>query len=239
MGGGRTLYMGALPRLPRHRFAANAVLIGLDDTFTLALDGAVRRHAAAFVPGWQWHALDFHGGHAAVLFLEPGTRPERRLEAPSLRRRIEGAIRTGEAGAWADVFQSALDLDVGRRKVDAKVANAARFLSTGADTRVSAVEVAKRLGLSSSHVEHRFRDQLGVPMGGYRAWYRMQAATSLAVLGHSLTEVAHATGFYDSAHFSRLFHRMFGMPPSKVFNAGLTGSIVEAPWRGRPTGAGG
>jgi AraC-like DNA-binding protein len=230
MGGGRTLYIGPLHQLPRHRFAANAVLVGLDDSFELACDGPSERRSAAFVPGWQWHALDFHGGRAAVLFLEPGAHPHRRGDARALRRMIEGALRAREPGLWAELFQSALNLDVRRRKVEARVANAARFLSAPAEERSSAVELAQRLGMSTSHIEHRFRQQVGVPMGAYRAWYRMQAASSLALLGRNLTELAHATGFYDSAHFSRLFHQMFGMPPSKVFTAGLTGAVVEAPW---------
>ncbi|MEJ7600881.1 MAG: helix-turn-helix transcriptional regulator [Kofleriaceae bacterium] len=230
MGGGRTLYIGPLHRLPRHRFAANAVLIGLDDAFELAWDGQVERHTAAFVRGWQWHALDFHGGRAAVLFLEPGARPHRRVDARALRRSIDGALGAREPALWAELFQTALDLDVRSMRVEARVASAARFLSTQAEARTSAVAIAKRLGMSTSHIEHRFRDQLGVPMGAYRAWYRMQAATALALLGRNLTELAHATGFYDSAHFSRLFHQMFGLPPSKVFTAGLTGAVVEAPW---------
>lgn len=229
MGGGRTLYVGALRELPRHRFAANAVLVGLDDTFELACGGHTERHAAAFVRGWQWHALDFHGGRAAVLFLEPGARPERRVDARSLRRSIEGALRAREPALWADLFQTALGLHVRPRTTDARVASAATFLNAGA--RSSAVTLAKRLGVSTSHIEHRFRDQLGVPMGAYRAWYRMQAATALALLGHNLTDLAHATGFCDSAHFSRLFHRMFGLPPSKVFTADLIGAVVDAPLR--------
>lgn len=233
MGGGRTLYIGPLHRLSRHRFAANAVLVGLDDAFELACDGQIgqiERHAAAFVRGWQWHALDFHGGRAAVLFLEPGARPQRRVDARALRRSIEGALGAREPARWADLFQTALNLDVRPLKVDARVASAARFLSAPAEARSSAVALANRLGMSTSHIEHRFRDQVGVPMGAYRAWYRMQAATALALLGRNLTELAHATGFYDSAHFSRLFHRMFGLPPSKVFTAGLTGAVIEAPW---------
>jgi AraC-like DNA-binding protein len=230
MGGGRTLYIGPLHALPRHRFAANAVLVGLDDTFDLACDGQTERHAAAFVRGWQWHALDFHGGRAAVLFLEPGAVPARRVDARSSRHSIEGALRAREPGAWAGLFQSALDLDVRRLKLESRVASAATFLSASTEARTSAVALAKRLAMSTSHIEHRFREQVGVPMGAYRAWYRMQAATALALVGRNLTELAHATGFYDSAHFSRMFHRMFGLPPSKVFTPELTGAIVEAPW---------
>jgi AraC-like DNA-binding protein len=230
MGGGRSLYVGRLHALPRHRFAANAILVGLDDAFELACDGQRERHAAAFVPGWQWHALDFHGGRTAVLFLEPGARPHRRVDVRALRRTVEEALRAREPALWAHLFQTALDLDVRPQPVDARVARAARFLSAPTASPANAGALAQRLGVSTSHIEHRFRAEVGVPMGAYRAWYRMQAATALALLGKNLTELAHAGGFYDSAHFSRLFHRMFGMPPSKVFTPGLTGAVVEAPW---------
>jgi len=230
MGGGRTLYIGPLHQLSRHRFGANAVLVGLDDAFDLACDGHVERHATAVVRGWQWHGLDFHGGRAAVLFLEPGALPQHRIDARTLRRSIEEALSARDPARWADLFQTALNLDVRPLKVDARVASAARFLTAPATARSTAVALAKRLGTSTSHIEHRFRDQVGVPMGAYRAWYRMQAATALALLGRNLTELAHATGFCDSAHFSRLFHRMFGLPPSKVFTPDLTGAVVEAPW---------
>lgn len=230
MGGGRTLYIGRLHELPRHRFAANALLVGLDEPFDLACDGKPERHAAAFVPGWQWHALDFHGSRTAVLFLEPGAQPQRALDARALRRVVEEAHRANEPALWAELLQTALHLDVRPQKVDARVAQAARFLRAPTEARANAVELAQRLGMSTSHIEHRFRDQVGVPMGAYRAWYRMQTATALALVGNNLTELAHAAGFYDSAHFSRLFHRMFGMPPSKVFTPDLKGALVEAPW---------
>ncbi|MDX2087527.1 MAG: helix-turn-helix domain-containing protein [Kofleriaceae bacterium] len=226
-GGGRTLYLGRLHALPRHRFAANAIIVGLDDAFDLQCDGEVERREAAFVKGWQWHGLDFHGGRTAVLFLEPGAQPTRPVHARALRRTVEAALAAREPARWVALFQTALYLETRPLKVDAHVARAARFLSTQA--RANAGTLAHRLGVSTSHIEHRFREQLGVPMGAYRAWYRMQTATALALRGKNLTELAHATGFYDSAHFSRLFHRMFGLPPSKVFTPALTGAIVEAP----------
>ncbi len=227
MGGGRTLYIGPLPNLPRHRFAANVVLVGLDDAFDLVLDDGAERHRAAFVRGWQWHALDFHGGRVAVLFLEPGARLERSVDAGSLRPMIESALR--EPMRLAELFRCALHLDVRRPQLESRIASAAKFLSTPEKHGLGAVALATRLAMSTSHIEHRFRDQVGVPMGAYRAWYRMQAATALAVLGRNLTELAHASGFYDSAHFSRMFHRMFGLPPSRVFTAGLTGTLVDEP----------
>jgi AraC-like DNA-binding protein len=213
--------------LRQHRFAANAILVGLDDTFELACNGRVEHHQAAFVHGWQWHSLDFHGGRAAVLFLEPGVRPDRQVHGQRLRRTLEEALQAHHPELWAGLFQNALTLDSVPSKIDKRVAGAARFLC--APSEASAVDIARSLGVSASHIEHRFREQLGVPMGAYRAWYRMQAATALALLGRSLTEVAHATGYCDSAHFSRQFHRMFGLPPSQIFVPGLTGAIAQAP----------
>jgi AraC-like DNA-binding protein len=230
LGGGRTLFVGPLEVIHEHRFAANALLVGLDETFELSCEGEVSEQRAAFVHGWQWHRLDFRGGRAAVLFLEPGTRPSRRIDGRALRRTVEEALRVHEPGLWTELFQSALTLDAVRSKVDARVANAARFLSAATETPESAVELAQRLGVSASHIEHRFRDQLGVPMGAYRSWFRVQAAASLALLGRTLTEAAHAAGYFDSAHFSKQFHAMFGMPPSVVFSPALTGSIAAAPW---------
>lgn len=230
MGGGRSLYVGRLPPLAAHRFAANAVLVGLDDSFELDFGDRVERHDAAFVQGWQWHGVDFHGGRAATLFLEPGARPRRPVHARTLRRIVEATLRARGPGAWAELFRNALGLDAVPSDVDARVARVARLLSDPDASRTSATRLAERSRVSVSQIEHQFRDQLGVPIGAYGAWYRMQAAAELALLGHDLTESAHAMGYYDSAHFSRQFHRMFGLPPSKVFTPGLTGGVVEAPW---------
>ncbi|MCP3097835.1 AraC family transcriptional regulator [Myxococcus sp. K15C18031901] len=229
LGGGRALYVGRFHVLPRHRFAANAVLVGLDDAFDVVDDeGRVEQHEAAFVRGWQWHSLDFHGGRAAVLFLEPGVGLRHRVDAGVVRGAIETALVARQPEPWTELFQNALNLGPCPLTVDTRIARVAAFLSTPDGEPADAVRVARRVGASTSLVEHRFRDQVGVPMGAFRAWHRMQAATALALGGRSLTEVAHTAGFYDSAHFSRLFRGMFGLPPSKVFTQGLMGTVLDA-----------
>lgn len=228
LGGGRALYVGRFHELPKHRFAANAVLVGLDDAFDLVGgDGVVERHEAVFVRGWQWHALDFHGGRAAVLFLEPGAELSRRVDAGALRVAVETALAARKPEPWTELFRSALNLGPCSLPVDARVARVAALLSTLDDQPSTAVTLAQRVGASTSLIEHRFREQVGVPIGAFRAWHRMQAATALALRGRSLTEVAQTAGFYDSAHFSRMFHRMFGLPPSKVFTHGLAGTVFD------------
>jgi AraC-like DNA-binding protein len=230
LGGGRALYVGRLHELPKHRFAANAVLVGLDDAFDLVLgDARVEQHEAAFVRGWQWHALDFHGGRAAVLFLEPGATLSRAADPGALRAAVEAALASGKPEPWTELFYSALNLGPSVLTVSARVARAAALLAASEDEPSDAVTLARRVGGSTSLIEHRFREQVGVPLGAFRAWHRMLGATALALRGRSLTQVAHAAGFYDLAHFSRLFHRMFGLPPSQVFTHDLAGTVIEAP----------
>lgn len=229
LGGGRALYVGRLHALPRHRFAANAVIVGLDDAFDVVDEnGRLEQHEAAFVRGWQWHALDFHGGRVAVLFLEPGATLSGRVEAGALRSAVEAALGSGRPEPWRELFHSALHLGPGALAVSARVARLAALLATPDEGPSDVVTLAHRLGASTSLLEHRFSEQVGVPIGAFRAWHRMLGATALALRGRSLTQVAHAAGFYDSAHFSRLFHRMFGLPPSKVFTQGLEGTIVTS-----------
>ncbi|GHG71014.1 AraC family transcriptional regulator [Comamonas sp. KCTC 72670] len=228
LGGGRALYVGRFHELRRHRFAANAVLVGLDDAFALAdSEGRVEHHEATFVRGWQWHSLDFHGGRVAMLFLEPGANLHHPVDAGPLRGAIEAALAARHPEPWTELFQHALHLGPSPLAVDARIARVAELLATPVDVPADAATLAQRVGASTSLVEHRFREQVGVPMGAFRAWHRMQVATTLALQGRSLTEVAHAAGFYDSAHFSRFFHGMFGLPPSKVFTQGLTGTVFD------------
>ncbi len=228
LGRGRALYVGRFHQLPKHRFAANAVLVGLDDGFELIDgNGRVGEHEAAFVRGWQWHALDFHGGRAAVLFLEPGATLSRGVDARELRAAVGAALVSGRREPWNELFHDALYLGPSPLAASARVARLAELLASPEDGAANAATLARRVGASTSLVEHRFKEQVGVPMGAFRAWHRMLGATALAVEGRSLTQVAHAAGFYDSAHFSRLFHRMFGLPPSQVFTHGLVGSVVR------------
>ncbi len=233
LGGGRALYVGRFHALPKHRFAATAVLVGLDDAFDIiGADGRVEQREAAVVGGWHWHGLDFHGGRGAVLFLEPGAGLERDLKAADVRDAVEAALSSATPEPWAELFQTALHLGPYERSVDQRIARLASQLATSDEERMNAAALARRVGASTSLIEHRFKEQVGFPIGGYRAWHRMLGATALALGGQSLTHVAHAAGFYDSAHFSRLFHRMFGLPPSAVFTHGLTGAVVRARQRG-------
>lgn len=81
--------------------------------------------------------------------------------------------------------------------------------------------VSARLGLSPSHFRHLFRQATGKPFHRYVVELRLERARQLlAGTNMPIQEVAHAVGFASPAHFSRIFTRHFGAPPSSLRAAG-------------------
>ncbi len=84
-----------------------------------------------------------------------------------------------------------------------------------ADGQLFSVEaVAKSAGLSPDHLTRAFRAAIGLAPREYFQERRVQQA-SLMLLNprQSVTDVAMALGYADSAHLSRIFHRLRGMSP--------------------------
>lgn len=75
--------------------------------------------------------------------------------------------------------------------------------------------------LSESRMQHLFKQQVGIPIRRYMLWARLRHVVDLALAGASLTTAAYEAGFSDSAHFSRTFKAMFGIPPSLLLTAGI------------------
>lgn len=71
--------------------------------------------------------------------------------------------------------------------------------------------------LSPSRFRHLWRLEMGMSVQSYLRWKRLMAALYTSARGASLTEAAHAAGFADSAHLTRVFHATFGMQPSRIF----------------------
>jgi AraC family transcriptional regulator, glycine betaine-responsive activator len=78
-------------------------------------------------------------------------------------------------------------------------------------------QLATIAGVSPRHLNRLFRDRFGRSTMDYYRGIRLDVAQHL--LGSaslSLTDIALATGFAGSAHFSRAFSAQYGMPPSRA-----------------------
>jgi len=76
-------------------------------------------------------------------------------------------------------------------------------------------DLAQMAGVSPRHLNRLFQDKLGRSTMDFYRTLRLDTARSL--LRNSslpLTEIALATGFASSSHFSRVYAQHFGKPPS-------------------------
>jgi len=83
-----------------------------------------------------------------------------------------------------------------------------------ADT-ITLQDLAAAAGVSARHLSRLFQDRLGARVMGYYRDIRLDVAEGLLTNSSMpLTEIALATGFANSSHFSRAYSLRHGAPPS-------------------------
>ncbi len=98
--------------------------------------------------------------------------------------------------------------------LDPRISRVLERLSVDLDARLNASRAAGIACLSESRFSHLFVAEVGLPYRTYVLWRRLLVAVNGIAAGKTLTDAAHDAGFADSAHFSRTFRRMFGVPAS-------------------------
>ncbi|MOA50723.1 Bifunctional transcriptional activator/DNA repair enzyme AdaA [compost metagenome] len=90
------------------------------------------------------------------------------------------------------------------------------WLESRLDTPPSLEELAAFCELSPWQALRRFNRQCGLPPHQWLTQLRLEKALPRVLRGENLSEVALDLGFYDQAHFSRLFRRTYGAPPARL-----------------------
>lgn len=197
----------------------------------LRLDGSERgAHAGLLTPPDLPHAIDGAGRTVLLLFIDPESRPGRRLrssldgvrtfddaERDALLEGLAPTPTSSQLDAWA---RGVLDRLAGEEplapmhpKVRALL-ETLRGLPPDADTSLEAL--AAEAALSPSRLMHAFTESVGIPLRPYVRWLRLQRAATAIVTGTPLSLAAAEAGFSDAAHMSRTFKQMFGMTPSAL-----------------------
>jgi AraC-like DNA-binding protein len=124
-----------------------------------------------------------------------------------------------------DIFIAALTSD-GRKQSElyngrrliwyAERVDAARELfETAYAAGHSLASVGRHVGMSPYHFARVFRELTGTPPHQYLLKVRLARAAERLREGVSVTEVCFDCGFANPSHFTRSFHRHFGVPPSR------------------------
>jgi len=89
------------------------------------------------------------------------------------------------------------------------------FIQAHIEEGITLGELARDVGLSPSHFYSLFRKTVGTTPHQFVLRCRIEHAKSLLdKSGKSILDVALASGFRTHQHFSRIFHRLVGVPPS-------------------------
>ncbi|MCI0918182.1 AraC family transcriptional regulator [Pseudomonas stutzeri] len=69
---------------------------------------------------------------------------------------------------------------------------------------------------TQAHCSHWLQDNIGIPLRKLLLWQKLRRALEAVSSAQDATEAAHAAGFADSAHLSRICLRTFGLRPSQA-----------------------
>src|SRR4030095_3080869 len=134
---------------------------------------------------------------------ELGVIDEQLAEAKDHARRVQIA----ESFLLARVHNKGLDSLVS--------AAVGRLEATQASVRIE--ELARKVGLSQSALERRFRRNVGTSPKQFASILRLKNAVRLRAVGHDFTSIAHSAGYSDQSHFTNDFKRVTGLAPSAFF----------------------
>jgi AraC-like DNA-binding protein len=133
-----------------------------------------------------------------------------------------GAERFDALELWNTIIALVARPGVVRPGRDARIAQALTILKRDVLSPPAAADLAHSVGLSEGRLIHLFTQEMGLPIRRYVLWLRLRAVVFALAEGASMTEAAHAAGFADSAHMSRTFREMFGLPPSLFLKTSST-----------------
>jgi AraC-like DNA-binding protein len=228
----RSIFAGPLRYNAAHSHSVPVLIGGLYGKFSIRRAGAAWTLAqAAVVDAGVPYELDVGGEPVSVIYLEPSiggsellqpllsgaeATPGVRIGQCRVRSLLRELYEDGHAVGWAgealdDVLRVA-DRGAGN-PLDPRIARVVSSLRQETQL-LPASQTAAAVGLSSSRFQHLFAAEVGVPFRRYRSWCRLRTAIRAVVKGCNLTAASHAAGFADQAHFSRVFRRTFGAPPS-------------------------
>lgn len=218
-----------------HSHHAIQITASLSGELALSTGSMTLRESILAVKADEPHKFEAHG-LLAFLFIEPESEMGRALTSSLFGEQPLVAIDPTRLGALFDplatTFEDDLPKDellrIGRaivehlvpgrqgRLPDPRIQKIIDYATAHLDEPLSLQSASQGIYLSPSRLRHLFVEQTGLAFKTFVLWLRLVRAVQNYSEGGSLTEAAHEAGFSDSAHFSRIFKRTFGLPATTL-----------------------
>ena len=210
--------------------------IATHGTFDMRLaDGKWQTYQSALLPIGTTHEMRGNGSYIVSLRWAPHTitaqklmtvlsrnevhvAPPRLIEnvMPRLRICLDYGCRVDDAvQLLVDAEYCATKL-AGFQNFDPRMLAVLEQVRCGSDRIQTSAEAARSVNLSLGRFVHLFFAQTGLTFRRYLLGQRLQRSLSMLSSSKSLTEVAHQSGFADSAHYSRTVQMFLGCSPTTL-----------------------
>lgn len=137
----------------------------------------------------------------------------------AFERAYTGKLTVSEATRlFDDVIHTTVRYLPKARPADARIERALEMLRQNPNYPLT--QLAAAVGLSYDRMSHLFADSVGLPLRSYLLWQKLHTVASLLGSDLTLTEIALAAGFTDSAHLSNAWQKAYGTSPSYFFYSG-------------------
>jgi AraC-like DNA-binding protein len=237
-----SLYIGGGILNELHRHFAASLSFSLEGDYRVSAEG---------LEGWQTYRgllvapnveqqMDARECRIVILLIDPETEAYDRIAhwferdpirplppelTTELARQTSETLKRAELDAfelWTRIIEALSRPGFVRRQRDLRIERALAILKQNVLTPPTASELARSVGLSEGRLIHLFTQEMGLPIRRYVLWLRLREVVFALAESASMTQAAHAAGFADSAHMSRTFREMFGLPPSLFLKTSRT-----------------
>ena len=218
-----------------HAHHALQITLCLEGELALADQDRLVRAPAVAVAADRVHRIEA-SGLFAFIFVEPESRLGRGLATALFGEGKLVAVEGTGFAPWTEQLRSTFDTHPDNAALLAAGQGVAEAIAPGTEAGLDDLRVQRIIDYASSHLDqalnlngaangihlspsrlrHLFVEQTGLAFKTYLLWLRLVRAVQVYSEGNSLTEAAHAAGFSDSAHFSRVFRRTFGLPATTL-----------------------
>lgn len=184
-----------------------------DGTFNLFTeDKSYKGIATAIIPSNFPHRFQCGQTECQLLFLDPLSPLGQYVsERYGLHQRTSVLVNQPDVGSILSPETTCLAQGV---KLDFRIQNCLREIHNKLNrSELSIKQLSEISYLSESRLSHLFKAQLGTSIRQFVLWSKIKLAVLTAKKGCSLSTSAHAAGFTDSSHFTRVFANMFGINP--------------------------
>lgn len=231
------------------RFAASVLLTARRAPFELCIAERTERHQAAAIEPMITRHLRAEDVQLISVGISPNHRHYRRFRAINcsgclplprdayaefdlaLEAAYNGKLTIEEA---KQLFEDITNVTVGYlpppKHADPRIELALEMLRDDANYPLTQLSAA--VGLSYDRMSHLFAETVGLPLRSYLLWQKLHTVSALLNSGLTLTEIAVAAGFTDSAHLSNAWQKAYGISPSYFVRGGSV-EIRQLPERPR------